>query len=61
MAMTEDERAERQAVIDVLVPVEIPKPRSVRAFHRKRVRREVLHIGRDAARHEPLCADVVVL
>src|SRR2546426_199616 len=49
VAMAQDERTEGQAVVDVLVAVEVPKAAALRLLHRDRVGIEVFHAGRDAA------------
>src|SRR5216117_3809650 len=49
MSMSQDQRSEGQAVIDVLVAVQIPEAAPSGPSHRDRVRVEVFHIRRDTA------------
>src|SRR2546426_11305961 len=49
VAVAQDERAEGEAVVDVLVAIEVPETASFRLLHRDWVWIEVFHAGRDPA------------
>jgi hypothetical protein len=48
--MAKDKRPKREAVIDILVPIDIPQVRTPCPLHKQRVRGKILDVGDDAGR-----------
>src|SRR5712691_661693 len=53
MTVSEDQRSERETVVDVRISVDVPESTTLRGLHGDRVGIEVLHARRDAAGKGP--------